>query len=431
MNKTIDMEERIANWVYNWVLSWGVGVESANLVKLLFMLGCLVLMVVLLDWISRKVLVSLVRQYASRTESPLMKLMAEQKTFKFLGHLVPLVFARLSLPVVLQGHSIAEKWGGIVLGLLTVLAIHAFVKSWLQVLKAILMNLDSMKDKPIASFAQLAGIIVTLLAVLFGISIVTSQSILNLLTALGAMSAALLLVFKDTLTGLSASIRISQYDMLRNGDWVEFQKYGADGTVIDINLSSVKIQNFDNTYTTIPTGAFTTDSFKNWRGMEESQGRRIKRAIHIKQHSVKFCDEVMLRKLSESHLLKDYIVRMTQEINEFNLEVERTGKGVKKQLTNIGLFRVYLKNLLLENPHISKELNVVVRQLSPSDKGVPVEIYCFSEEKSWVKYEDIQSDIFDHVIASISMFDLDIFESPSTTSELIQELEEGGGNDDK
>lgn len=431
MNKTIGMEERIANWVYNWVLSWGVGVESANLVKLLFMLGCLVLMVVLLDWISRKVLVSLVRQYASRTESPLMKLMAEQKTFKFLGHLVPLVFARLSLPVVLQGHSIAEKWGGIVLGLLTVLAIHAFVKSWLQVLKAILMNLDSMKDKPIASFAQLAGIIVTLLAVLFGISIVTSQSILNLLTALGAMSAALLLVFKDTLTGLSASIRISQYDMLRNGDWVEFQKYGADGTVIDINLSSVKIQNFDNTYTTIPTGAFTTDSFKNWRGMEESQGRRIKRAIHIKQHSVKFCDEVMLRKLSESHLLKDYIVRMTQEINEFNLEVERTGKGVKKQLTNIGLFRVYLKNLLLENPHISKELNVVVRQLSPSDKGVPVEIYCFSEEKSWVKYEDIQSDIFDHVIASISMFDLDIFESPSTTSELIQELEEGGGNDDK
>lgn len=431
MNKTIDMEERIANWVYNWVLSWGVGVESANLVKLLFMLGCLVLMVVLLDWISRKVLVSLVRQYASRTESPLMKLMAEQKTFKFLGHLVPLVFARLSLPVVLQGHSIAEKWGGIVLGLLTVLAIHAFVKSWLQVLKAILMNLDSMKDKPIASFAQLAGIIVTLLAVLFGISIVTSQSILNLLTALGAMSAALLLVFKDTLTGLSASIRISQYDMLRNGDWVEFQKYGADGTVIDINLSSVKIQNFDNTYTTIPTGAFTTDSFKNWRGMEESQGRRIKRAIHIKQHSVKFCDEVMLRKLSESHLLKDYIVRMTQEINEFNLEVERTGKGVKKQLTNIGLFRVYLKNLLLENPHISKELNVVVRQLSPSDKGVPVEIYCFSEEKSWVKYEDIQSDIFDHVIASISMFDLDIFESPSTTSELIQGLEEGGDNDDK
>lgn len=425
------MEERIANWVYNWVLSWGVGVESANLVKLLFMLVCLVLMVVLLDWISRKVLVSLVRQYASRTESPLMKLMAEQKTFKFLGHLVPLVFARLSLPVVLQGHSIAEKWGGIVLGLLTVLAIHAFVKSWLQVLKAILMNLDSMKDKPIASFAQLAGIIVTLLAVLFGISIVTSQSILNLLTALGAMSAALLLVFKDTLTGLSASIRISQYDMLRNGDWVEFQKYGADGTVIDINLSSVKIQNFDNTYTTIPTGAFTTDSFKNWRGMEESQGRRIKRAIHIKQHSVKFCDEVMLRKLSESHLLKDYIVRMTQEINEFNLEVERTGKGVKKQLTNIGLFRVYLKNLLLENPHISKELNVVVRQLSPSDKGVPVEIYCFSEEKSWVKYEDIQSDIFDHVIASISMFDLDIFESPSTTSELIQGLEEGGGNDDK
>jgi miniconductance mechanosensitive channel len=139
----------------------------------------------------------------------------------------------------------------------------------------------------------------------------------------------------------------------------------------------------------------------------------------------------MVKRLKGNHLLKDYIAMMTQEINEFNADVDRTGKGVKKQLTNIGLFRVYLKNLLLENPHISKELNVVVRQLSPSDKGVPVEIYCFSEEKSWVKYEDIQSDIFDHVIASISMFDLDIFESPSTSSDLIQGLEEGGGNDDK
>jgi miniconductance mechanosensitive channel len=146
---------------------------------------------------------------------------------------------------------------------------------------------------------------------------------------------------------------------------------------------------------------------------------------------VKFCDEAMLNRLKVNHLLKDYISKITQEINEFNADVERTGKGVKKQLTNIGLFRVYLKNLLLENPHISKELNVVVRQLSPSDKGVPVEIYCFSEEKSWVKYEDIQSDIFDHVIASISMFDLDIFESPSTTSDFIEGLIGGEDADDK
>lgn len=424
MKNTIGIEEKIANWVYDWVISWGVSTNSANLVKLLFMLGCLIFMVVLIDWISRKILVSLARQYASRSESPLLKSMAEQKTFKFLGHIVPLIFARISLPVVLQGHLTAEKWGGIALGLLTVLAIHAFVQSWLKVLKSMLMNLDSMKDKPIASFVQLAGIIVTLIAVLFGISIVTSQSILNLLTALGAMSAALLLVFKDTLTGLSASIRISQYDMLRNGDWVEFQKYGADGTVIDINLSSVKIQNFDNTYTTIPTGAFTTDSFKNWRGMEESKGRRIKRAIHVKQHSVKFCDERMLNRLKKNHLLKEYISRMTQEIEEYNATVEKTGKGVKRELTNIGLFRVYLKNLLIENPNISKELNVIVRQLSPSDKGVPIEIYCFSAEKSWLKYEDIQSDIFDHVFASISMFDLDIFESPSSSNALTESVDD-------
>ena len=418
MRNTISLEEQIANWVYNWVLTWGISTESANMVKLLFMLGCLLMMVILIDWISRRVLVSVIRKYASTSESPLIKTMAEQKTFKFLGHIVPLMFAKLSLPVVLQGHSTAEKWGNIILSLLTVLAIHAFVQSWLKVLKVMLMKLESMKDKPIASFAQLAAIIVTLLAVLFGISIATSQSILNLLTALGAMSAALLLVFKDTLTGLSASIRISQYDMLRNGDWVEFQKYGADGTVIDINLSSVKIQNFDNTYTTIPTGAFTTDSFKNWRGMEESKGRRIKRAINIKQHSVKFCDESMLNRLKHNHLLKEYISRMSSEISAFNAEVEKTGKGVKKQLTNIGLFRVYLKNLLIENPHISKELNVVVRQLSPTDKGVPIEIYCFSAEKSWLKYEDIQSDIFDHVFASIAMFDLDIFESPSSSNAL-------------
>ncbi len=406
-------EDRFANWAYQMVLNAGVSKESAIMVKVSILIGSLVIVAVLMDWIARKTILSLIRSYSKKINHPFLNELVDKKTFKFLGHIIPLWFAQSSLKVVLYGFESIIHPLEHVLSLAIIFVFHQFVQSVLKVLKVIMLEVDSLKDKPIASFVQLGSMIVSILALLFAVSVITEKSLLSLLTAVGAMSAALLLVFKDVLLGLSASIKISSQDMLRNGDWVEFAKYGADGKVIDINLSTVRIQNWDHTFTTIPTTAFTMDAFKNWRGMEESDGRRIKRAVNIKQSSVRFCSVGMLARFKKNPLLTEYIETKQLELDAYNAEIERTGKGVKKEFTNLGLFRVYLKNYLLQNPEINKNLSLIVRQLSPTDKGVPVEIYCFSKDKIWADYETIQSDIFDHVFASIHLFDLEIFESPS------------------
>lgn len=410
-------EARFANWAYQQVLNAGVSKESAMFVKMSILIGTLLIVVLLMDWIARKIILSLIKRYSQKINHPFLNELVDKKTFKFLGHIIPFWFAQSSLKVVLYGFESVIHPLEIILALSIIFVIHQFVQSVLKVLKVIMLEMDSLKDKPIASFVQLGGMIVSILALLFAVSVITEKSLLSLLTAVGAMSAALLLIFKDVLLGLSASIKISSQDMLRNGDWVEFSKYGADGKVIDINLSTVRIQNWDHTFTTIPTTAFTTDAFKNWRGMEESDGRRIKRAINIKQSSVRFCTPQMLSRFKKNPLLTDYIETKQIELDAYNTEIERTGKGVRKEFTNLGLFRVYLKNYLLQNPEINKNLSLIVRQLSPTDKGVPVEIYCFSKDKVWSDYETVQSDIFDHVFASIHLFDLEIFESPSHENE--------------
>ena len=297
-----------------------------------------------------------------------------------------------------------------------ILTVNQFIQSVLKFVKVVLLNSDALKDKPIAAYVQVGSIVVNILSLLIAISLLTDRSILSLLTAVGAMSAALLLIFKDTLAGLAASVRISSSDMLRNGDWIEFSKYGADGTVMDINLVSVKVRNFDNTYTTVPTSAFTADAFKNWRGMEESDGRRIKRSVTISQHSVQFASSEMIEKFQKHPLLSDYIIEKLTEINRHNEKVQKEGKGVARSLTNLGLFRVYLRNYLAERADINKDMTLLVRQLSPSENGVPMEIYCFSKIKGWVDFENIQSDIFDHVFASVKDFNLEIFENPSDKS---------------
>ncbi len=413
MDETISFQGKFAHWVYEQVIRMGVSEESALLVKLGLLISTLILIAVIIDWISRKAILILVKKYAKRANHPFLDILVEKKTFKFLGHIIPLVFINFLLGTVLYDFKEYILPMERFMGILMIIAVHQFLKSVLQVLKVVLLEVEALKDKPIASFIQVGGIIISLLGLLFGISVISGKSILSLVTAVGAMSAVLILVFKDVLSGLAASIRISTNDMLRVGDWVEFSKYGADGHVLDINLSTVKIQNFDHTITTIPTTAFTTDSFKNWRGMEDSEGRRIKRAVSIKLSSVHFCDDKMLEKFRSNPLLKEYIHKKVIEINQYNSNIEKNGNGIRRQLTNLGLFRVYLKNYLEINGNINKDLSVVVRQLSPSDKGVPIEIYCFCAEKSWVTYEEIQSDIFDHLFASVSAFGLEIFESPS------------------
>lgn len=413
MIKTIDFEERFAQWVYERVLGLGINPNNALIVKAAILFVMLALVVWLVALISRKVVLSSIRAYSNKVDKPLLDELVKHQTFKYLTRLVPMVVAFASLPVVMHGFEKYMNPMENLIGVLMIYTVYQFIQALLKFFKALLLKNEAFKDKPVAAYVQLVSIVVTALAVLLAISVLADKSILSLLTALGAMSAVLLLVFKDTLSGLASSIRISTYDMLRNGDWIEFSKYGADGTVIDINLSSVKVRNFDHTFTTVPTSAFTSDAFKNWRGMEESEGRRIMRSINISMRSIGFCTPELIEKFRKHPLLKEYIQQKESEIEEHNKKVETTGNGVNRYLTNIGLFRAYLRNYLKDREDIHSRLTLLVRQLAPTEKGVPIQIYCFSKVKAWVDYEGIQSDIFDHVFASIKDFDLDIFENPS------------------
>ena len=416
MRNSLNLEQKLAEWIYQWLLEMGITEEKALWVKLGVLMGVLIILVWVIAFVSRRIVQSSIRAYSERVNQPLLNVLVENQTFKYLTRLIPLIFAMISMPIVLHGFDKIVDPAQTIIGLLMILTVNQFIQSVLKFVKVVLLNSDALKDKPIAAYVQVGSIVVNILSLLIAISLLTDRSILSLLTAVGAMSAALLLIFKDTLAGLAASVRISSSDMLRNGDWIEFSKYGADGTVMDINLVSVKVRNFDNTYTTVPTSAFTADAFKNWRGMEESDGRRIKRSVTISQHSVQFASSEMIEKFQKHPLLSDYIIEKLTEINRHNEKVQKEGKGVARSLTNLGLFRVYLRNYLAERADINKDMTLLVRQLSPSENGVPMEIYCFSKIKGWVDFENIQSDIFDHVFASVKDFNLEIFENPSDKS---------------
>jgi miniconductance mechanosensitive channel len=251
-------------------------------------------------------------------------------------------------------------------------------------------------------------------------AILISAAILNrdpfaLLGALGALTAVLMLVFKDTILGLVASIQLSSHDMVRVGDWVSMPKYETDGDVLEITLNTVKIQNWDKTISTIPTYAFISGSFKNWRGMTDSKGRRIKRSLNINMTSIRFCTDEEIYQYKSVELLKDYIESIQSEIashNDTNTH-DKSSFLNGRNLTNIGLFRQYAHQYLLANENLRMDLTLMVRQLEPTENGLPLEIYCFSNNIEWVEYEEIQADIFDHLLSSISNFDLEIFQNPT------------------
>ncbi len=282
-----------------------------------------------------------------------------------------------------------------------------------------LMEIDRLFRKTRRSILQgyvdAVKIVTYVLGTIFIISIFTGKSPWGILSILGGLTAVTMLVFKDSILGFVASIQLGASDLVRIGDWIEMPQYGADGDVISISIHTVKVQNFDKTISTIPTYALVSTSFKNWRGMKESKGRRIKRPLYIDLHSIRFCDEKLLTKLSRIEILKDYIKDKEQEISEHNtahLDHERTVLNGRRQ-TNIGIFRAYITAYLKNNPNIELNMTFLVRQLPPTDHGLPIEIYVFSRDQIWANYEGIQADIFDHLLAAAPEFDLRVFQIPS------------------
>jgi len=296
-----------------------------------------------------------------------------------------------------------------------VLVITSVLMKALKALEEVSKKIPSFKDKPIVSYIQLASIMIYVVAAILIIATILDKDPLALLGALGALTAVLMLVFKDTILGLVASIQISSNDMVRVGDWVSMPKYGTDGDVLAITLNTVKIQNWDKTISTIPTYAFISDSFKNWRGMTDSKGRRIKRSLNIDMTSIKFCTDEEITQYKGVEMLKDYIEARQNEITTYN-EANGHDKSALvngRNLTNIGLFREYAHQYLSANENLRADLTLMVRQLEPTENGLPIEVYCFSNNIQWVEYERIQADIFDHLLSSLPNFNLEIFQNPT------------------
>jgi miniconductance mechanosensitive channel len=270
--------------------------------------------------------------------------------------------------------------------------------------------------RPIKGYMQILRIVIYLIASILIISALINKSPVILLSGLGAMAAVLILVFQDTLLSFVASIQISLNDIVRVGDWVEMPDFNADGAVIEIALHTIKIQNWDMTITTIPTRNLVTHSFKNWRGMLDCGGRRIKRSIHIDQNSMHFLQQDEVRKLSNLRLLADYLEEKGAAITDWNsrLDPEMAHDGNKRRLTNLGTFRAYLESYIFQHPQIRGDMTIMVRQLPPTSQGVPLEIYCFTNTTSWTEYEGIQADIFDHIISIIPEFGLALYQEPSS-----------------
>ncbi len=361
--------------------------------------------------ITTKVVLKLLSMYINKTKSSWDDAFLKRKVFTKLARLVPAIIVYVSAPIIPEIRAVIERTA------LSFIYLNvAFViSSVLDAANDIYMTFPVSKARPIKGFLQIVKIVVYIIMGVLIISVILDKSPWILLSSIGALTAITTLVFKDSIMGFVAGVQLTTNDMLRIGDWIEMPKYGADGDVIEITLNTVKVKNWDKTITTIPAYALVSDSFKNWRGMHETGGRRIKRAIYIDVTSIKFCTPEMLEKFKKIHLLTEYIENKEKEIAEYNKEhnIDTSLLVNGRHLTNIGTFRKYIEYYLENHPRVHKGLIRMVRQLSPDDRGLPLEIYAFVDNTQWVTYENVQADIFDHIFAVVDTFELRIFQKPS------------------
>lgn len=407
--------DKIEVWLEQILINSGISETSVSYFRLGILLLATVLISFLTFWITKKIIQKYI--YALVKKSPITwdDFLADHQVLNNVAHLIPALFFRQMVTVIFSDWPETIP---LIIKLTDAYLIFVgmtIVISFLKVLEFVLSQSEAFREKPLSSYFQLIRIILYITAAILILSVLLGKSPIYFLSAFGAMTAILLLVFKDTILGLVASVQMSSNDMVRVGDWVEMPKFNADGTVLAINLNTVKIQNFDRTITTIPTYYFITDSFKNWRGMVESGGRRIKRSIFVNIHSIRFIDPQFREELKKIQLLNDYLTERQREIEQFNTEnqVDTSVLINGRRMTNIGVFRKYIEMYLQNHPRIRQNMTILVRQLTIEDRGVPIELYCFTNTTAWGEYEEIQSDIFDHILSSATFFGLDLYQHPS------------------
>lgn len=403
---------KIYNWSFELLKNFGFNETISLYINLFINIILLIVVALILDYIFKKILIVALAIIATKTKSTFDDFLVANKTAKYIAHLIPLYYIYKTVPIILNDFVYWEEifLKGVKIYII-VLSLW-IIRSVFNSLKDYLKHMPRFSDKPIDSYIQVFMIILWSFGITAFVLILFETDFKSLLTTFGAISALIFLIFKDIILGFVASIQVSVNDMVRIGDWITMDKFGADGDVIEINLATVKVRNFDNTTTTIPTYSLISDSFINWRGMQNSDGRRIKRSILIKPSTVHFIENDDLEKYKKLDFLKSYIDHRQSDINKFN-EINKIDKSVilnGRNLTNLGLFRKFIQQYIVSHPGINKDMLLMVRYLQPNELGIPLEIYCFSKDKVWENYEYIMADIIDYSVASVKYFDLEILE---------------------
>lgn len=412
------MFNRYISSIANLLSKLGLNESSSNFIAEGFSLVTLVLgtfiIYHLVLFIIRKTIYIFIEKSSSKKDDILIK----NKVFKRLCLLIPAYLIRYNIEAAIPSLSTLSSTIILFTKIYEVFIYSRVLDAILSTLNDIYDTYEISKSKPIKGFIQVLKTIIYIVCILLIIAILTDKELSNILIGLGTLSAVLMLVFKDPILGFVGGLQLTINDMLRIGDWIVMEKSKADGEVLEIGLTTVKVQNWDMTITTIPTYSLISDSFTNWRGMENSGGRRIARSFVIDIDTVKFCTPEMLERFKKFQLVTQYIIDKEKEIEEYNKanNIDDSNLVNGRRQTNIGIFRAYLNAYLANCPFINKGMTFMVRQLSPTENGVPIQIYAFSSNKAWISYENIQSDIFDHVFAVVTMFDLKIYQKPSSNS---------------
>ena len=409
------MFEAFVSAVTLWLTRLGFSPETASKTAgvsdfILVLISC-----VAFYYISKFIINRVLKKIAARTASNWDDVLIEYKVFQRMAFLVPGILIYQSISVTLDDFPALIPVALKLTNLYIIVVFLLIFNSFLNAVYAMYEKSEFATYHPIKGYIQIAKIIVFIVVFLLIISLLFNQSPLYMLTGLGAFSAVLLLIFKDPILGFVGGIQLSANDMVRQGDWISMPKFGADGTVLEISLTTVKVQNFDNTISTLPTYSLVSESFQNYRGMKDSGVRRMKRSISIDMSSVKFCTQEMLDKFRKITILQEYIDRTEAELENYNKqnEIDNSVFVNGKRQTNIGVFRAYLEEYLAHHPLVDNKSDLLVRQLQPNSSGIPIEIYAFTLETGFIKYEKVQSDIFDHILAIVPQFDLRVFQSPT------------------
>lgn len=395
----------------DWLIERGLSAGLATPVGWIILGLAVILLATLLNLIAKKILLSLVTYFVRKSPTKWDDVLLEKKVFARLSHLAPALVIYFAAPLFDGIRGSIERLSLIYMIIVGLFTVNAF----LSAIADIYRTFEVSKQRPIKGYIQVVQIFLGIFVIIICLSFLLNRSPWVFLSGFGAMTAVVLLLFKDSILGFVAGIQLTQNDMVQIGDWIEMKKYGADGPVIDVSLTTVKVQNWDKTITTVPTYSLVADSFRNWRGMSESGGRRIKRSIQLDLRSIKFCTPEMSERFERFQLITDYMKSRREEIAAYNKEhgVDDRELINGRNMTNIGCFRAYVGAYLRSHPKVHQEMTFLIRQLQPTEHGLPLEIYVFSNDQVWANYEAIQADIFDHILAVVPMFDLRIFQQPT------------------